>query len=410
MACGSAGRGRSLTDGCCINPSKHTLCQPPGGEVQIRRGFAHSTEGMRIASIIIADENQGRRNLLANTFEREGYEVTRLGTLTQAQATAGAVLPDVLLMEGEWADGSALNVCQALSGQPKFRTATRVVLLSRTTAPDFLSSAAMAGVAEVIGKPVDMNQLIGQIGRHASKHFVPPPAEISAPQSGGVFGGGQRFDVGMAMNDSQWALPMLQRLVEEGNIDDDFMASIRQEMGETESDDEEGLSSEAMATMVRLALNRLVGSKEPTDGASSQKPTPSSDGDAADTLPSFKSINKGATLGEGAAPTLGKAGMNTSMEDILEKQASDIARQVEADMEGILSEAPDYVALLEEDAQVGIDPETLALTRLTAQVLHELMEALKRPGALSDLTLLTQVEDASSMAADMLDALPSEEE
>ena len=35
------------------------------------------------------------------------------------------------------------------------------------------------------------------------------------------------------------------------------------------------------------------------------------------------------------------------------------------------------------------------------------MEALKRPGALSDLTLLTQVEDASTLAADMLDALPA---
>ena len=28
---------------------------------------------MNTASIIIADENEGRRNLLANTFEREGY-------------------------------------------------------------------------------------------------------------------------------------------------------------------------------------------------------------------------------------------------------------------------------------------------------------------------------------------------
>ena len=64
-----------------------------GGEVQIRRGSALSTEGMRIASIIIADENQGRRNLLANTFEREGYDVTRLGTLAQAQATAGFIRP-----------------------------------------------------------------------------------------------------------------------------------------------------------------------------------------------------------------------------------------------------------------------------------------------------------------------------
>ena len=366
---------------------------------------------MRIASIIIADENQGRRNLLANTFEREGYDVTRLGTLAQAQATAGAVLPDVLLMEGDWKEGSALDVCQSLSGQPRFRTATRMVLLSRTTAPDFLSSAAMAGVAEVIGKPVDMNQLIGQIGRHAAKQFVPPPAELSAPQGGGVFGGGQRFDVGMTMNDSQWALPMLRRLVEAGNIDNEFVASIREEMGDSQSDDEEAeLSADAMTTMVRLALNRLVGSQDPAEVASLGDTESAANDDAAPAVPSFPTINKGATLGEGAAPNLGQGNMNSSMEDILEKQANDIARQVESDMEGILSEAPDYVAILEEDEQVGIDPETLALTRLTAQMLHELMEALKRPGALSDLTLLTQVEDASSMAADMLDALPSKEE
>ena len=54
---------------------------------------------MRMASIIIADENEGRRNLLANTFEREGYDVTRLSTLAQTEATAGAVAPDVLLLE-----------------------------------------------------------------------------------------------------------------------------------------------------------------------------------------------------------------------------------------------------------------------------------------------------------------------
>ncbi|GIR76579.1 MAG: hypothetical protein CM15mP78_12780 [Candidatus Poseidoniales archaeon] len=98
------------------------------------------------------------------------------------------------------------------------------------------------------------------------------------------------------------------------------------------------------------------------------------------------------------------------MEDILEKQAEDIARTVEGEMDAILDEAPEYVALLEQEDQVGIDPETLALTRLTAEVLRELMEALKRPGALSDLTLLTQVEDASVLAADMLDALPSSNE
>ena len=368
-----------------------------------------------MASIIIADENEGRRNLLANTFEREGYDVTRLGTLTQTEATAGAVLPDVLLLEGEWSAGSAMDVCQNLSSQPRFRSATRMLILSRTTAPDFLSAAALAGVAEVIGKPVDMNQLIGQVGRHAAKQFVPPPAEIAAPQGGG-FGGGQRFDVSMTMNDSQWALPMLRRLVEAGNIDDEFVRSIREEMGD-EDDVDESLTSEAMTTMVRLALNRLVGAKDAgSDEDSAQAPTEAATEAAAEEaptaspapaeIPSFNTINKGATLGEGAAPSIESRGMGSSMEDILEKQAEDIARSVEADMDGILDEQPDYVALLEDHDQVGIDPETLALTRLTAEVLTELMKALKQPGALSDLTLLTQVEDASVLAADMLDALP----
>ena len=374
---------------------------------------------MNVASIIIADENEGRRNLLANTFEREGYDVTRLGTLTQTEATAGAVLPDVLLLEGEWSEGSAMDVCQNLSSQPRFRSATRMLILSRTTAPDFLSAAALAGVAEVIGKPVDMNQLIGQVGRHAAKQFVPPPAELSAPQGGG-FGGGQRFDVSMTMNDSQWALPMLRRLVEAGNIDDEFVRSIREEMG-GEGDVDDSLNSEAMTTMVRLALNRLVGAKDAgSDDDSAQAPTEAAAEAAAEEaptaspapaeIPSFNTINKGATLGEGAAPSIESRGMGSSMEDILEKQAEDIARTVEADMDGILDEKPDYVALLEDHDQVGIDPETLALTRLTAEVLTELMKALKQPGALSDLTLLTQVEDASVLAADMLDALPPSQE
>ena len=365
-----------------------------------------------MASIIIADENEGRRNLLANTFEREGYEVTRLSTLAQTTATASAVLPDVLLLEGEWSQGSVLDVCQSLVGQPRFRSATRIVVLSRTTAPDFLSSAALAGVAEVIGKPVDMNQLIGQIGRHAAKQFVPPPADVSAGTGGGGLGG-QRFDVGMTMNDSQWALPMLRRLVEAGNIDEDFVASIRGEMDEGElPDDEGGLSAEAMTTMVRLALNRLVGTEGPRTAEVNElsEQTEEKAVAAPSNVPSFKDLNKGATLGDGAASSLPKSGGNSSMEDILERQAEDIARQVEADMDGILSEQPEYISLLDENEQVGIDPETLALTRLTAEVLQELMDALQRPGALSDLTLLTRVEDASTLAADMLNALPAQEE
>lgn len=361
---------------------------------------------MKTASIIIADENEGRRNLLANTFEREGFEVTRLSTLTQAEATAVAVRPDVLLMEGEWSQGSVLDSCQSMMAQPNFRNVTRVVVLSRTTAPDFLASAAGAGIAEVIGKPVDMNQLVAQVQRHAAKQFVPPPAEVGA-STGAAFSG-QRFEVGMTMNDSQWALPMLRRLVESGNIDETFVASIRDELPMQERDEEGALmSSGTMAEMLRLALNRLVGMAPneaggPESLGPSQRPVPAA-------APSFNDLNKGATLAEGATSSFSR-GMKSSMEEILQRQADDIAAQVEREMDGILSEEPDFVSLLEQSDRIPVDPETVTLTRLSTQLFLELMEALQRPGALSDLTLLTQIEDANRMAIDVLEALPAVEE
>ena len=54
-----------------------------------------------MAQIIVADENEGRRNLLANTLERAGYSVTRAGTLRQAEGTALATMPDVMLFDGD---------------------------------------------------------------------------------------------------------------------------------------------------------------------------------------------------------------------------------------------------------------------------------------------------------------------
>jgi len=364
--------------------------------------------GRAIATLIIADENQGRRDLMANTFERNGFDVTRLSTLQQALATARGVVPDVLLLEAEWATGDALDVCLQLSQDPKVRTGTRTVLLSRSTAPDLLMGAARAGVAEVIGKPVDMNQLIAQIQRHASKQFVPPPADLGAFQAGGaastgVFGGRPAIEVPSSAADSQWALPMLRQLVEAGNIDDGFVASIREELSADEEDLPD-LPGHVLQSFVRVALNRLVGAGPPAPTKGEPAPAPSTPKGTR-----IQDLNKGATLGEGSMP--GATSLNVgSMEDILEKQAENIASEVEARMEAILDEAPEPVALLSDDDKVGIDPETLAMVRLTTELVHDLLGLLQRQGALSDLTLLTTVEDLEGLTADVLHALPASEE
>ena len=52
-----------------------------------------------MAHVIVADGNEGRRSLLANTLEREGFQVTRASTLRQAVGTTVATVPEVLLLE-----------------------------------------------------------------------------------------------------------------------------------------------------------------------------------------------------------------------------------------------------------------------------------------------------------------------
>jgi hypothetical protein len=98
------------------------------------------------------------------------------------------------------------------------------------------------------------------------------------------------------------------------------------------------------------------------------------------------------------------------MESILEQQAAKIATEIESKMDGILDEVPEQIALLSEDDMDRIDPQILRMTRLTTEMVHELMWDLGRPGAVADLTLMTRIEDAAEMLGDVLSSLPESEE
>ena len=98
------------------------------------------------------------------------------------------------------------------------------------------------------------------------------------------------------------------------------------------------------------------------------------------------------------------------MEDILQNQADGIASEIENVMDGILDEKPDLVAIIPDHDQVVIDPAVLEFTRLVTETAHELMWDLGRPGNVSDLTLLTRVEDITEMLGDVLSSLPEGEE
>jgi len=348
-----------------------------------------------MAKVIVADENEGRRGLLANTLEREGFEITRAGTLRQAEGTALAIMPEVVLIDSEWKNGDAIDASQRLMSDPEFAFKCRIVILSRNTSKEYLVGAAQAGVAEVMGKPIDMTALVDQLHRHTRKQFVPPPAEVN---TGGGKGG--TFDVSMTMGDSKWALPMLKGLVGPEKIDSGFINEILGQMGEEGLEVNDELDPSTMSAMLRLALNKLVGeSAGQTDGAQ--------------TGPSFSDLKRSESLGKGQAngPLAAmNQGFKSSMEDILEAQAQGLAQEVEEAMDGILDESPELITIHQESTMTPIDPEVLKLTRLTTEFVSDLMWNLGRPGAVSDITLMTQVEDAAQMLQDVLESLPAAEE
>ena len=161
-----------------------------------------------------------------------------------------------------------------------------------------------------------------------------------------------------------------------------------------------------MANMLRIALNHLVQDVSPEDLPAQVNESSEQNEEA----PSFGNMSRGKTLGSGAGPSKPRKPRMTSMEEILEKQAESLGDEVVTKMDEILDEMPDLVALKRDEELFGIDLEVLKLTKLTTEVVHDLMWSLGRPGAVSDVTLITQIEDAAQMLSDVLESLPEIEE
>lgn len=98
------------------------------------------------------------------------------------------------------------------------------------------------------------------------------------------------------------------------------------------------------------------------------------------------------------------------MEEILQNQVDALTDEIEGKMDEILDESPEYISILEDREKTVIDPAVLKFTKLVAESAHELMWDLGRPGNVTDITLLTRIEDITEMLGDVVSSLPDGEE
>jgi CheY-like chemotaxis protein len=316
-----------------------------------------------MATVIVADENEGRRNLLAGSIEREGYSVTRTATLKQCEGTALATMPDVVLIDGSWKSGDPIDTASRLTSDPEFDLKCRVVLVSSDSGEEYLMSAAQAGVSEVLSKPVDMSHLLGQLQKHANKLFVPPPADVDKGTKGGY------FDIQVTAGDPSWSLPILEQLLGEEALDDDFLKNIMTQV-EGELEGIENLDSDTLKTILRTTFDALI-------------------------------LDATEEHGEGE-----EAQRMSRLEEALDIQAERLEEAIEAVLDPVLDEQPDKVAILtEETGLIPTDPDALNMTVRSLELIQELLWEIGIPGRLVDTTLSTRVEEAVILAQDAKEAL-----
>lgn len=266
-------------------------------------------------------------------------------------------------MNSDWKSGDAVDTASKLTSDPEFDLKCRVVIMSGDSGSEYLMSAAQAGVAEVLAKPVDMSKLLSQLTKHANKLFVPPPADVNKGSKGGY------FDIQVTAGDPSWSLPILEQLLGEDSLDDDFVSEIMTKV-EGQLDGVEDLDSDALKTILRTTFDALIldATEEHGDGEESQR--------------------------------------MSRLEEALDRQAEHLEEVLEAALDPVLDEQPEKVALLtEETGLIPTDPDALNMTVRTLEIIHELLWEIGIPGRLVDSTLTHRVEDAVVLAQDAKEAL-----
>ncbi len=299
--------------------------------------------GSQMPKIIVSDENEGRRNLLANTLEREGFEVTRGSTLRQTEATALATMPEVVVIDDEWKSGDAIDSAQRLMADPEFAFKCRIVMLSKNTGKEYMVVAAKAGINEVLGKPLNMTRLIDQIWKHSKKQFVPPPADVDrGANTDGT------FSLNVGAGDGSIALPMLQSLLGPETINEEFVNTIMARLTDKNIDIGEEIDNSALSEVLKIAFDQLLLEDSDSDG----------EGVTYDSIKSAPKLGSGTKQSE-KGKRLTKGG---TMEEVLQNQADQIAADVEQKMDEILEELPEKITFAQEDEHISVDPEVLKMT------------------------------------------------
>jgi len=112
--------------------------------------------------ILIVDDNETNRCILAARLGAEGYETTEAENGERALAVAREAAPDVVLLDVMMPKIDGFEVCRRLKGDPTLGFVPIVMVTARTDSKDVVTGLN-AGADEYLTKPIDHAALVARV-------------------------------------------------------------------------------------------------------------------------------------------------------------------------------------------------------------------------------------------------------
>jgi PleD family two-component response regulator len=115
----------------------------------------------RSSLVLIAGQGEWLGRSVESVLESNGYSVLRVDGGRRALELARGTAPDALLLDASLSDGSGIDVCRALVGDPLFDPATPIFITSGAPASNRVRTDAYeAGAWDFCTHPLDVETLL----------------------------------------------------------------------------------------------------------------------------------------------------------------------------------------------------------------------------------------------------------
>jgi DNA-binding response OmpR family regulator len=111
-----------------------------------------------MSRIMIADDDETVRNMLARFLSRQGHEVVTAETGREAVEKARGAPPDVILMDVNMPEMDGVEACRLLKNEPGTASVPILMLSGQSDRASRIRGIA-AGANDYLAKPVDMEEL-----------------------------------------------------------------------------------------------------------------------------------------------------------------------------------------------------------------------------------------------------------